>query len=63
MHGIYSKRIDNMETALLPDERTDFVSTNRLWQGWTHQKLANQQAIFRAGSKDGCDLGYDWPPA
>ena len=53
-------RIDNMEAALLPDERTDLVSTNRLGHGWANQKLANQQAIFRAGCKDGCDLGYNW---
>ena len=48
-----------MEAAILPDERTDFVSTNRLVQGWAYQKLANQQAIFRADSKD----GGDWLPA
>ena len=38
-----------METALLPDERTDLVTTNRLGHGWVYQKLANQQAAFRAG--------------
>ena len=42
-------RIDNMESALLSDERTDLVSTNRMGHGWAYQKLANQQAIFRAG--------------
>ena len=31
-----------METALLPDERTNLVSTNRLGHGWAYQKLANQ---------------------
>ena len=46
---------DNMEAALLSDERTDLVSMNRLGHGWAYQKLANQQAIFRAGCKDGCD--------
>ena len=45
--------------APLPDERTDLVSTNRLGHGWAYQKLANQQAILRAGCKDGCD----WLPA
>ena len=48
-----------MEAASLPDERTDLVSTNRLGHGWAYQKLANQQAIFRAGYKD----GSDWLPA
>ena len=48
-----------MEAALLPDERTDLVSTNRLGHGWAYQKLANQRAIFRTGCKDGCD----WLPA
>ena len=38
-----SRRINNMEAALLPDERTDLVSTNRLGHGWAYQKLANQQ--------------------
>ena len=52
-----------MEAALLPDERTDFASTNRLGHGWAYQTLANQQAIFRAGCKDGCDLACDWLPA
>ena len=42
-------RIDNMESALLSDERTDLVSTNRMEHGWAYQKLANQQAIFQAG--------------
>ena len=32
-----------MEAALLPDERTDLVSTNRLGHGWACQKLANQK--------------------
>ena len=45
-----------MEAALLPDERTDLVSTNRLGHGWAYQKLATQQAIFRACCNDGCDL-------
>ena len=53
-------RIDNMEAQLLHDERADFVSTNRLGRGWAYQKLANQQAIFRAGCKDGCGLDCDW---
>ena len=44
-----------MEAALLPDERTDFVSSNSLENDWAYQKLANQQAIFRAGCKVGCD--------
>ena len=44
---------------MLPDERADLVSTNRLGHGWAYQKLANRQAIFRAGCKDGCD----WLPA
>ena len=44
-----------MEAALLPDERTDLVSTNRLGHGWAYQKLANQEAMFRGGYKDGCD--------
>ena len=52
-------QLDNMEAPLLLDERTDFVSTNRLGHGWAYQKLANQQAISRAGCKDGCD----WLPA
>ena len=52
-----------MKAALLPDERTDLVSTNRLGHGRAYQKLANQQAIFRAGCKDGCELGCDWLPA
>ena len=49
-------RIDNIEAALLSDECTDLVSTNRLGYGWTYRKLASQQAFFRAGCKDGCDL-------
>ena len=53
------RRVDNMEAVLLPDERTDLVSTNRLGHGWANQKLANQQAIFRAGCKSVCD----WLPA
>ena len=48
-----------MEAVLFSDERTDLVSTNRLGHGWAHQKLANQQATFRAGCNDGCD----WLPA
>ena len=48
-----------MEAALLPHERTDLVSKNRLEYGWAYQKLASQQAIFRAGCNDGCDLGCD----
>ena len=48
-----------MEAPLLPDERTDLVSTNRLGHGWAYQKLANQEAMFRVGCKDGCD----WLPA
>ena len=31
-----------MEAALLAGERTDFVSTNMVGQGWAYQKLANQ---------------------
>ena len=57
------RRIDNIEAALLPDERTDLVSTNRLGHGWVYQKLANQRAAFRDGCKDGCNLGCDWLPA
>ena len=52
-------RIDNMEAALLPEERTDLVSPNRLGHVWVYHNLANQQAIFWAGCKDGCD----WLPA
>ena len=51
-----------MEAALLPDKHTDLVSMNRLGHGWSYQKLANQQAILRAGCKDGRDLGCDWLP-
>ena len=40
------RRIHNMEAALLPDERTELVSTNMLGHGWAYKKLANQQAIF-----------------
>ena len=36
-----TKRIDNIVAALLPDERTDLVSTNRLGHGCTFQKLTN----------------------
>ena len=43
------------EETILPNERTDLVSTNKLGHGWAYQKLANQQAIFLAGCKDGCD--------
>ena len=50
-------RIDTMEVALLTNELTDIVSTNRLGHGWAYVK-ANQQAIFQAACKDGCDL--DW---
>ena len=42
-------RYNIIEAALLPDERTEFVSTNRLGHGWAYRKLTNQQAIFRAG--------------
>ena len=52
-----------MEAALLPDEDTDLVFVNRLGRDWAYQKLANQHAIFRAGCRDGCDLGCDWVPA
>ena len=38
-----------MEAELLTDERTGLVSKNRLGYGWAYQKLANKQAIFRAG--------------
>ena len=38
------------------------VSTYRQVHGWACRKLANQQAIFQAGSKEGCDLGRDWLP-
>ena len=31
-----------MEAVSLPDERTNFVSMNRLRHGWAYQKLANQ---------------------
>ena len=31
-----------MKAAILHDERTVFVSTNRLRHGWDYQKLANQ---------------------
>ena len=55
IHFIPTSRIDNMEAVLQPDKRTDFVSTNRLGHGWAYQKLTNQQAIFRAGCKDGYD--------
>ena len=44
-----------MEAALLPDERTDLVTTNRLGHGWAYQKLTNQQAIFQGGCKYSCD--------
>ena len=44
--------IDNMEEALLPDERTHLlVSTNRLEHGWAYQKLqirVSQQPILSA---------------
>ena len=30
--------VDNMDAALLPDERTSLVSTNRLGHGWAYQK-------------------------
>ena len=52
-----------METTLLPDEPTDFVSTNRLGHGCAYQKRANQQAFFRNVCMDDCDLGCDWMPA
>ena len=65
MYIHFNVRIDNKEAALLPIELTDLVSmyTDRLGHGWTYQKLANQQSLFRAGCKDGCDLGCDWLPA
>ena len=66
-----SRKIDILEPALLPDERTDLVSTNRLGHGWARQWLANQQpspelagqsaAISRG--KNGCGLDCDWLPA
>ena len=31
-------RIDNTESALLPDERIDLISTNRLGHGWAYVK-------------------------
>ena len=31
-----------MEAALLPDERTNFVSMSRLRHGWENQKQTNQ---------------------
>ena len=49
MRKVIARRIDNMEEAFLPDERTDLVSMNWVRHGWAYQKLANQQAIFRAG--------------
>ena len=52
-----------METALLPDERTELVSTTRLGRGWTSKKLTISNLLFRTGCKDGCDLVYDWLPA
>ena len=55
--------MENIETALVANESPDLVSTNRQVHGWACQKLANQQAIFQVGSKDGCDLGRDWLPA
>ena len=52
-----------MEVALLADERTDLVSTNRLGDGWAYQKLDNQQVIFRAaGCKGGWVLGFGCQP-
>ena len=51
------KRIDNMEAALLPHERTDLVSTNRLGYGWATRnwpvskpssKLAAMMAVILA---------------
>ena len=60
IHTLHIRRIDIMEAATLRDERTDLVSTSRLGHGWAYQVvLANQQAIFQAGCKDGCD----WLPA
>ena len=42
-----------MEVPSLPDEHnigvTKFVFSNRVGHGWACQKLANQQAIYRAG--------------
>ena len=52
-----------MEAALLPEEHTDLVSTNRLGHDWAYDKLANQQVIYRACCKDGINLGGDWLPA
>ena len=60
--ALIPRRTDNMEAVLVPDECTDLVSRNRLEHGWAYQKLANQQAFFRAFSKNGCDLGCDWLP-
>ena len=44
-----SRSIDNMEAPLLPDERTDLVSVNRLGHGWACHKLASQQVLFQLG--------------
>ena len=63
MYIHFNVRIENKKAAILPIELTDLVSTDRLGHGWAYQKLANQQALFRAGCKDGCDLGCDWLPA
>ena len=49
--------------ALLPGERTDLVSTNRLGHGWAYKKLTNQQGCKDGCGKDGCDLACDWLPA
>ena len=35
-----------MEVPLLPAERTELVSTNKLEHGCAYQKLANQSATF-----------------
>ena len=35
-----------IEAALLPGERTDLVSTNRLEHGWAYQQLANGWYFF-----------------
>ena len=35
-----------METALLPDERTDLVSTNLLGHGWAYKKSGQSASFF-----------------
>ena len=39
------------EETILPNERTDLVSTNKLGHGWAYQKLANQQAISELAAR------------